>query len=132
MNIHIIRWRIKENRNKKTSQRNDDFDGKSSKINELTTAISTTSDDITKIVKGQSCIQDALQTIQALQKENEMKYITMKTLENRIDYLEQYSKMDNLITYVENVQYRTYARTVSNLSIDNYAAQEAGTLEKNV
>ena len=56
----------------------------------------------------------------------------MKTLENRIDYLEQYSKMDNLITYVENVQYRTYARTVSNLSIDNYAAQEAGTLEKNV
>ena len=42
------------------------------------------SDDITKIVKGQSCIQDLLKTIQALQKENEMKDIRIKTLENRI------------------------------------------------
>ena len=48
------------------------------------------SDDITKIVKAQSCIQDLLKTIQALQKENEMKDIWIKTLENRIDDLEQY------------------------------------------
>ena len=42
-----------------------------SKIDELTTAISMMSDDITKIVKGESCIQDLLKTIQELQKENE-------------------------------------------------------------
>ena len=54
----------------KTSKTNEDIDGNSSKIDELTTAISMMSDDITKIVKGQSCIQDLLQTIQASQKEN--------------------------------------------------------------
>ena len=53
---------------KKTSKTNEDIDGNSSKIDELTTAISMMSDDITKIVKGQSCIQDLLKTIQALQK----------------------------------------------------------------
>ena len=39
-------------------------------MDELTTAISMMSDDITKLVKGQSCIQDLLKTIQALQKQN--------------------------------------------------------------
>ena len=90
------------------------------------------SDDITKIVKGQSCIQDLLRTIQALQKENEMKDIRIKMLEDRIDDLEQYSKMDNLVISGLDVQYRTYARTGCNLSIDSYAIQEAGTLEENV
>ena len=116
---------------KKTSKTNEDIDGNSSKLDELTTAISM-SDDIAKIVKGQSCIQDLLKTIQSLQKQNEMKDINIKTLENRIDDLEQYSKMDNVIISGLNVQYRTYARTVSNLPIDNYSVQEAGTLEENV
>ena len=49
---------------KKTSKTNEDIDGNSSKIDELTIAISMMSDDITKIVKGQSCIQDLLKTIQ--------------------------------------------------------------------
>ena len=40
-------------------------------MDELTTAISMMSDDITKIVIGQSCIHDLLQTMKALQKENE-------------------------------------------------------------
>ena len=40
--------------------------------------------------------------------------------------------MDNLIISCLNVQHRTYARTVSNLPIDNYTLQEAGTLEENV
>ena len=117
---------------KKTSKTSGDIDGNSSKIDELITAISMMSDDITKIVKAQSCIQDLLKTIQALQKENEMKDIMIKTLENRIDDLEQYSKMDNVIISGLNVQYRTYARTASNLPIDNYSVQEAGTLEENV
>ena len=45
------------------------------------------SDDITKLIKGQSCIQDHLKTIQALQKEIEMKNTRTKTLEKRIDNL---------------------------------------------
>ena len=53
-------------------------------------------------------------------------------LENRIDDLKQYSKMDNVIISGLNVQYRTYARTASNLPMDNYSVQEAGTLEENV
>ena len=63
------------------------------------------SDDITKNFKGQSCIQDLLKTIQALQKGNEMKDIRIKTLENKIDDLEQYSKMDNLVISGLNVLY---------------------------
>ena len=77
------------------------------KIHELTTAISTMSDDITKIAKGQSCIQYLLKTIQALQRENEMKDIRIKMLENRIDDLEQYSKIDILVISGLEVQYRT-------------------------
>ena len=56
----------------------------------------------------------------------------IKTLEKRIDDLEQYSKKDNLITYGLNVQHKTYVRTASNLPIDNYTFQEDGTLEENV
>ena len=56
-----------------------------------------------------------------------MKDIKIKTLEKRIDDFEQYSKMDNLIISALNVQHRTYARTASNMPIDNYTAQEAGT-----
>ena len=63
---------------KKISKTNEDIDGNSLKIDELTTVISMMSDDITKIVKDQSCIQDLLKTIQALQKENEMKGIRIK------------------------------------------------------
>ena len=84
-------------KNKTTSKTNKDIDGNSSKIYELTTTISMMSDDMTKIVEGLSCIQDLLRTIQALQKKYEMKNIRVKTLENRIDDLEQYSKMDNLV-----------------------------------
>ena len=40
--------------------------------------------------------------------------------------------MDNLIISGLSVQYRTYARTASNLPMDKYAVQEAGTLEENV
>ena len=67
---------------KKTSKTNENIDGNSTKTDEPTTAISMTSDDITKIVKGQSCIQDVLKTMHALQKENEIKDIRIKTLEN--------------------------------------------------
>ena len=57
---------------KKTiSKTNKDIDGNLSKIDKLTTAISMMSDDITKFVKGQSCIQDLSKTTQALQRENE-------------------------------------------------------------
>ena len=61
-----------------------------------------------------------------------MKDIRIKTHENRIYDLEQYSKMDNVIISSLNVQYRTYARTASNFPMDNYSVQEAGTLEENV
>ena len=53
-------------------------------------------------------------------------------LENRIDDLEQYSKIDNLVISGLNVQDRTYARTARNLSIDSHTVQEVGTLEENV
>ena len=68
------------------------------------------SDDITKNFKGKSCIQDLLRTIQALQKENEMKDIRIKTHENRIDDLEQYSKMDNVIISGLNVRDPVFLR----------------------
>ena len=89
----------------KTSKTDEDIDGNSSKIDEPATAISMMSDDITTIAKGQFCIQDLLKTIQELQ--NELKDIRIETLENRIDDLEQYSKMDNLVISGLNVQYRT-------------------------
>ena len=95
-----------------------------------TTAISMMSDDVTKLVKGQSCIQDLLKIIQALK--NEMKDIRIKTLEKKIDDLEQYSKMDTLNLSGLNVQNITYARTASNLSMHNYIVHEAGTLRENV
>ena len=56
-------------------------------------------------------------------KKSEMKNIRSEMLEKRIDDLEQYSKMDNLIISGLNVQYRTYARTACNLSMDSYAVQ---------
>ena len=56
---------------KYTSKTNKDIDGNSLKMDERTTVISMMSDDITKIVKGQSCIQDLLKTMHALQNENE-------------------------------------------------------------
>ena len=59
-----------KDKKKKTSMTNEDIDGSSLKIEELTTAISMMSDDVSKIVNGQSCIQDLLITMQALQKEN--------------------------------------------------------------
>ena len=59
-----------KDKKKKTSMTNEDIDGSSLKIEELTTAISMMSDDASKIVNGQSCIQDLLITMQALQKEN--------------------------------------------------------------
>ena len=90
------------------------------------------SDDINNIVKGQSCIQDLLRTMQALQRENKMKDIRIETLENRIDDLEQYSKIDNVIISGLSVQRRAYVRTASNLPMDKYSVQEAGTLEENV
>ena len=40
--------------------------------------------------------------------------------------------MDSLIISGLNVQHRTYARTASNLPMNNYAVQEAGTSEENV
>ena len=40
--------------------------------------------------------------------------------------------MDNLVISGLNVQYRTNARTASNLSMDTYTVQEAGTLQENV
>ena len=58
--------------------------------------------------------------------------IKIKTLEKRIDELEQYSKKDNLIISCLNVQYRIYSRTTSNLPMDNYTVQEVGTLEENM
>ena len=58
------------------------------------------SDDITNIVNCQFCIQDLLITIQALQKENEMKHIRIMRLEDRINDHEQYSKMDNYLFYI--------------------------------
>ena len=61
-----------------------------------------------------------------------MKDIRIKTLENRIDGLEQYSKMDNLVISDLDVLHRTYARTASNLSIDSHTVQESGTLEENM
>ena len=68
-----------------------------------------TSDDITKLVKGNSCIQDLLKTIQASKKEIKMKNISIKTPEKRIDDLEQYSKKDNLLISGQNVLYITHA-----------------------
>ena len=59
-----------KDKKKKTSMANEDIDGSSLKKEELTTAISMMSDDVSKIVNGQSCIQDLLITMHALQKEN--------------------------------------------------------------
>ena len=53
-------------------------------------------------------------------------------LEKRIDNFQQYSKKDNLVISGLNVQHRTYVRTASNLSIDSYTVQEAGTSEENM
>ena len=53
--------------------------------------------DITNIVIGQSCFHGLLRSMQALQRENEMNDIRLKSHENRIDDLEQYFKMDNVI-----------------------------------
>ena len=61
-----------------------------------------------------------------------MKYMRTKTLEKIIDYLEQYSKKDNLVIIGLIVHDRTYARTTSNLPMDNYTVKEAGTIEENV
>ena len=61
-----------------------------------------------------------------------MKDIMIKMLENKIDDLELYSKMDNLIISGLNVQFITCMRTASNLPIGNYTVQEAGTLDENV
>ena len=61
-----------------------------------------------------------------------MKDIRIKTLENGIDDLEQYSKMDNIVISGVNVQHRTYARTSSNFTMDSYTVQEACASKENV
>ena len=64
----ILTFVLKNDRQKKKiCETNEDIYGNSSKIDELTTAISMMSDDIIKLVRGQSCIQDLLKTIHALQ-----------------------------------------------------------------
>ena len=89
----------------KTSMTNGDSDGNSSQIDELTTAISMMADDITKLARGQSCFKDLLITIQVLQKENDVENLWIKTLEKRIDDLEQYSIWGNMILSRLNVHH---------------------------
>ena len=65
--------------------------------------------DITQLLHGQNSLNSLLSTIQILQKENKEKNVKIKELEKRVNDLEQYSKMDNLIISGFNVQYKSYA-----------------------
>ena len=72
--------------------------------------------DIAQLIHGQNTLNNFLSTIQILQKEK----IEIKELEKRVIDLEQYSKMDNLIISGFNVQYKSYAKSVSTHDVDDY------------
>ena len=93
--------------------------------------INSMSMDIAHLLHGQNTLNNLLSTIQILQKENNLK---IKELEKRVNDLEQYSMMDNLIISVFNVQYKSYARSVSTHDVDEHAQanSETETIESKV
>ena len=96
--------------------------------------INSMSMDIAQLLHGQNSLNSLLSTIQILQKENKEKNLKIKELEKRVNDLEQYSKMDNLIISDFNVQYKSYARSVSTHDVDEHTQtnSETETLESKV
>ena len=89
--------------------------------------INSLSMDIAQLLHGQNTSNNLLSTIQTLQKENKETNFKIKELEKRVIVLEQYSKMDNLIISGVNVQYKSYARSVSTHDVDEYTQTNSVT-----
>ena len=88
--------------------------------------------DIAQPLYGQNALNNLLSTIQILQKRK--KNFFRKELEKRVNDLEQYSKMDNLIISGFNVQYKSYVRSVSTHDVDEHTQtnSETETIESKV
>ena len=93
--------------------------------------ISSMSIDIAQLLHRQNALNSLLSTIQILQNGNKEKNLKIKELVKRVNDLEQYSMMDNLIISGFNVQYKSYARSVSTHDVDEHtqANSETETIE---
>ena len=94
------------------------------KMEDFVEKINSMSMDIAQLLHGQNALNSLLSTIQ---KENKGKKLKIKELQKRVNDLEQYSKMDNLIISGFNVQYKSYARSVSTHDVDEHTQTNSET-----
>lgn len=102
-------------------------------FDELKKSLNFLSGEIAAVVKQQEMIMEMMGEIRELKKQNGEKDVKIAHLECRVDDLEQYSRMNDLIVSGLETRHRSYARAVATRasSVDT-SESELQTLEEQV
>ena len=82
-------------------------------VNELKTTISFLSDKIDKLANQQEVINSLVKQMTQLKAQNAEQNDRIETLETRVDELEQYSRLNDIIVSGLNIKPKTYARAAA-------------------
>ena len=104
-------------------------------IGEIKDSLEYMSEKVDLITEIKSDLSKALQVIEKLQHENQKKEKRILFLEDKLEELEQYSKIDNVIISGLNYKYKTYAGAARGNSAEidaNENTEEQESLETQV
>lgn len=82
-------------------------------MEEVKKSLNFMSEELSKVAKQQVCLLDLIEEVKQLKAVIKEKDKTIEELERRVDDLEQYTRMDDLVISGLETAHRTYARTTA-------------------